>query len=55
MNSPSLNKRVSNIHSIQGLTPYPFQKIGGGPVFNSIKVKIKPGNQNEHVVTGATE
>jgi len=30
------------------------QNIGGGPVFNSIKVKIKPGNFSERVDTGTT-
>jgi hypothetical protein len=36
------------------LAPGTSQNIGGGPVFNSIKVKIKPGNFSERVDTGTT-
>ncbi len=36
------------------LSPGTSQNIGGGPVFNSIKVKIKPGNYSERVDTGTT-
>jgi hypothetical protein len=32
------------------LAPGTFQEIGGGPIFNSIKVQIKFGNHSERVV-----
>jgi len=36
------------------LAPGTPQKIGGGPVFNSIKVKIRPGKFGERVESGTT-
>jgi anaerobic selenocysteine-containing dehydrogenase len=36
------------------LAPGTSQNIGGGPVFNSIKVQITPGNYSERVDTGTT-
>jgi anaerobic selenocysteine-containing dehydrogenase len=37
------------------LAPGTSQGIGGGPIFNSIKVKIKLANHCEHAVDGTTE
>jgi anaerobic selenocysteine-containing dehydrogenase len=34
------------------LAPGAYQKIGGGPIFNSIRVKIKIGSHSEGVVDG---
>ena len=45
-----LNRNPLNI-----LAPGTSQKIGGGPVFNSIKVKIKLANHSQRVVIDAAE